>query len=194
VRVFDNGAPSLSTTQSFTVTVSEVNLSPSLALIADYSIRRNRLLTFTNAASDSDLPAQNLTFSLEGTAPSGVAIGPASGVFTWTPTASQAPTTNTLTVRVTDNGTPTLHADRSFTIVVTVPPSPAITLTDNGDDTVTLEWVPTVGETYQVQYQENLGSGPWTNLGSTITGNPPRLSVTDLLGNTQRFYRVLVVE
>jgi hypothetical protein len=49
-------------------------------------------LTFTNTATDADLPAQNLTFSLDAGAPDGAEIDPETGVFTWTPTPAQSPT------------------------------------------------------------------------------------------------------
>jgi hypothetical protein len=63
-----------------------------------------------------------LTFSLDGSVPSGASIGPATGLFTWTPTAAQTPSTNAFTVRVTDNGAPPLSATRSFTVFVVGPP------------------------------------------------------------------------
>jgi hypothetical protein len=46
--------------------------------------------TFTATATDPDLPAQTLTFSLVG-APAGAAIDSSSGVFSWTPTEAQGP-------------------------------------------------------------------------------------------------------
>ena len=48
--------------------------------------------TFTAAATDVDVPAQTLTFSLVG-APAGAAIDSDTGVFTWTPTERRAPAT-----------------------------------------------------------------------------------------------------
>jgi hypothetical protein len=68
--------------------------------------------------SDIDVPAQALTYSLVGTVPSGAAINPSSGVYSWTPTAGQAGQTYTFTVRVSDDGTPSLHADQQFTVGV----------------------------------------------------------------------------
>ncbi len=47
------------------------------------------------------VPAQTLTFSLP-IAPPGAAIGPATGVFTWTPGEVDGPGTYAVTVRVTD--------------------------------------------------------------------------------------------
>ena len=47
-------------------------------------------------------------------------------MFTWTPTAAQAPSTNTITVIVTDNGVPQLSATNSFTVVVYRPNTPPV--------------------------------------------------------------------
>jgi hypothetical protein len=46
--------------------------------------------TFTATATDSDLPAQALTFSLV-SAPPGAAIDASTGAFSWTPTEAQGP-------------------------------------------------------------------------------------------------------
>ena len=64
-------------------------------------------------------------------APSGVSLNPTTGVLTWTPSELQAPSTNTLTVRVTDNGVPPQSATNSFKVIVnevnTAPVLPLIT-------------------------------------------------------------------
>jgi len=68
--------------------------------------------------SDADLPAQGLTYSLVGTLPSVATINPTSGAFSWPPTAAQAGQIYTITVRVTDDGSPAPHADQQFTVGV----------------------------------------------------------------------------
>ena len=64
-------------------------------------------LGFTATATDTDLPANTLTFSLaDGTAgsvPAGAAIT-AGGVFSWTPGEAQGPGSYTFDVVVTDDG------------------------------------------------------------------------------------------
>ena len=63
-------------------------------------------ISFTATATDSDIPANTLTFSLEdGTdpVPAGASIDPVSGAFTWTPTETQGPGSYTFNIRVTDN-------------------------------------------------------------------------------------------
>lgn len=118
IRVTDNGVPSLGSTQTFKVVVSEKNETPVFATIETQYISEEIDFMITNVVSDSDLPANILTFNLEPGAPEGVTINPTNGVLTWTPSEIQGPSTNTITVRVTDDGSPTLNATNRFTIVV----------------------------------------------------------------------------
>src|SRR5207244_205532 len=111
------GVPSLSDTRSFTVVVNEVNIAPLLLPIADQTIAEGSTLTVTLIASDWDVPSNVLSYSLV-TGPVGASVGASTGVFTWTPSAAQGPSTNVVTVRVTDNGTPPLSDTKSFTVVV----------------------------------------------------------------------------
>lgn len=70
--------------ETITVTVNEVNTAPVMDAITAKTVNVNELLSFTATASDADLPANTLTFSLENNLPAGAAISP-SGSFTWTP-------------------------------------------------------------------------------------------------------------
>jgi len=116
-RVTDNGAPSLNATAELTVIVNEVNRAPEIVALADRIINEGTRLTFSASGSDSDLPSNALTFRLAAGAPVGATITPA-GVFTWTPTALQGPSTNRIEVVATDNGSPNLNATTAFTVVV----------------------------------------------------------------------------
>src|SRR5207249_3637188 len=115
-RVVDNGSPPLSATNSFTVTVNEVNSAPALPLQANFTIAAQTTLTVTNTATDSDIPANTLSYSLL-SAPANAAIS-GNGVITWTPTSAQDRSTNVFTTRVADNGSPPLSATNTFTVFV----------------------------------------------------------------------------
>src|SRR5205814_2559793 len=65
-------------TNSFTVTVTEVNLAPVLSVPADQTIDEQTTLSVSASATDADLPANTLTFALV-SAPLGMSINPASG-------------------------------------------------------------------------------------------------------------------
>ncbi|MFC1793816.1 cadherin-like domain-containing protein, partial [Planctomycetota bacterium] len=120
VRVTDDGTPNLYDQETITITVNEVNTAPVLAAIGDQAVDEGSLLTFTAVATDSDIPANVLTFSLIG-APSGAVIDSVTGVFTWTPGEEQGPGSYPVTVRVTDDGTPNLYNEETITITVNLP-------------------------------------------------------------------------
>src|SRR2546426_1098822 len=82
VSVTDDGSPSLSVTDSFTVVVNEVNSAPVLTVPADQVVAELSTLVVGNTATDSDVPAGTLTFSLV-VAPSGMSLDASSGVITW---------------------------------------------------------------------------------------------------------------
>ncbi len=116
VIVSDNGAPSLTDSETITVMVSEVNQSPILASIGNQSIAELSTLSFTALATDADLPAQNLTFTLLG-APTGATISTV-GAFSWTPSEVQGPGSYTFDVIVSDNSAPSLTDSETITVTV----------------------------------------------------------------------------
>jgi hypothetical protein len=118
IIVRDNGTPSLSDTNSFVVVVTLTNRAPVLAPISNHSANVLLSLVVSNTATDPDLPAQTLTYSLDPGAPRGSTIDPVTGLFTWTPPRTYARTTNSITVRVTDNGVPPLSDAKSFIVSV----------------------------------------------------------------------------
>lgn len=97
-------------------TVKEVNDAPVLTLIGIRSVDELFPWTATLTASDSDLPAQTLTYSLVN-GPAGLAVA-GNGVMSWTPTEAQGPGLYLATVRVTDNGQPPQSDTQQFTLVV----------------------------------------------------------------------------
>jgi hypothetical protein len=119
-QVCDNGttngaADPKCTTGTVNVTVNPVNDAPTLNAIANQTVYVGSTLSFTAVGSDIDLPAQTLTYSLTGAVPAGASINPATGAFSWTPTAAQGGQIYTITVRVSDDGSPSLYAERQFT-------------------------------------------------------------------------------
>nr|MBA4150586.1 putative Ig domain-containing protein [Verrucomicrobiota bacterium] len=111
------GSPSSNAQQTITVTVNEVNAAPVLAVIANQTINELTALNVTVVATDSDGPANTITYSLLN-APSGMTINPSSGALSWTPTELQGPDVVQVTVRAADNGVPSLNASRTFTVTV----------------------------------------------------------------------------
>ncbi len=128
IRATDNGAPALSGAVSTTITVNEVNAVPALAAIGSKTVNELATLTFTATATDADVPANTVAYSLDAGAPTGTAIGATTGAFSWTPTEAQGPGSFPITIRATDNGTPALSDFEGITVTVNeVNVAPALT-------------------------------------------------------------------
>jgi large repetitive protein len=80
-------------------------------------VNEGSLLTFDATATDSDIPANTLTYSLDAGAPAGATINSSTGVFTWTPTNGPSQSAS-ITVRVTDNGTSALSDFKTINVTV----------------------------------------------------------------------------
>src|SRR4030095_6241227 len=87
-----------------------------LATPSNQTVAPGTSLVITNSAIDSDIPANNIFYSLL-SPPAGAAISP-SGVMTWTPSTAQNRTTNLFRTVVTDDGSPPLSTTNSFAIIV----------------------------------------------------------------------------
>jgi PKD repeat protein len=88
--------------EDVSVTVNEVNVAPVLSAIGAKSGDELTLIAFTATATDDDVPAQTLTFSLSGSVPSGASIDSSTGIFSWTPTEAQGPGVYTIRIIVSD--------------------------------------------------------------------------------------------
>jgi hypothetical protein len=116
VRVGDGVA---NTDRPVTLRVTEVNAAPVLSNVpSSATIPELQPYTFDADATDGDIPAQTLTFSLVG-APTGAGINATSGVFSWTPSEAQGPGDYAFTVRVGDG---VANTDRPVTLRVTEVP------------------------------------------------------------------------
>jgi hypothetical protein len=93
------------------------NTPPVLTLIPDQTINEGRRLMLRATATDIDVPAQTLTFSLDPGAPAGALIG-SDGEFRWTPTEAQGPGSYSIRVRVTDSGSPPRSDTKTFAVTV----------------------------------------------------------------------------
>lgn len=192
VFVTDNGEPSLSATQTFTIVVMETNRPPLLVGIPDYKLHAGTALVFTNFATDPDVPTNALTFSLDAGAPAGATVGAADGQFLWAPGDADANTVKSISVRVTDDGQPPLSDVRTF--LVTIVSRPEITGVYLTNETVSVVWNSLAGQRYRLQYKTSLDAATWVDVLPEQVADGPTLSQTngfDRFGT--RLYRVLVV-
>jgi len=114
----DSGSPALSATGLVTVVVNEVNQAPFITPAGPFTIREGVQFAYVFTAVDPDLPTNSIRWSLGAGAPTGTAIGTNTGVFTWTPTPLQGPSTNSIQIIATDSGQPALAASRFVTVIV----------------------------------------------------------------------------
>ena len=142
-------------------------------------------------ATDSDSPAQTLTYSLLA-GPGSASVNPSTGTLTWRPTVAQAKSTNAVQVVVTDNGTPSMSATNSFTVVVNPVIAASLgTATYSGSQFSLTVSGGTAGPDYILQGSTNLFD--WVDL---LTNSSPALPFTLQDTNTSafpaRFYRVRI--
>jgi hypothetical protein len=164
------------------------NHAPVLVTAANQTIYAGAVLTATNSAYDADVPAQSLTFALGPQAPPGVSINATNGVLTWNPGMGSANTTNTVSVRVCDDGAPSLSVTNTFTVAVLPPLAIGSITSSNG--AITLSWRSISGRTYRVEYKNNLSDPMWSALPPDVTATGPSASRTDAASAPQRFYRL----
>lgn len=197
IRVTDNGTPPLADSESITVVVTEVNSAPSLTALSDHTVTAGATVSFTATATDSDLPANSVTYSLGSGAPAGAAIDPVTGSFGWTPSSAQAPSTNQVTVIVNDNGSPALTDSKTFQIVVNSASQSTFRITEIVPTKVglVLTWSAQPGKTYRVECKQDLAQPAWTFLGEiTATGDTASLTNPAPSEALQRYYRVLQMD
>ncbi len=187
VSVSDNGSPNLTDSKTFQVTVNEVNSAPVLGSTTDRTIHAGTTLVLTNSASDADLPTNGLGFSLL-TAPATATINSASGLFSWTPTDLDADSTNTVTIRLADNGAPVMVDTETFLIHVVARPQQSITRLGTN---VQISWNSIVGQQYQLQVATNLNGTGWTML-NQLTAVGSTTMTTNTAAQDERYYRVFV--
>jgi hypothetical protein len=121
--------------------------------------------------------------------PAYASLNSANGIFTWRPHVSQANTTNTVTVRVADNGTPSLSATNTFKVTVNPLAQPVVNSIVPGAGQVSLVVTGAYGPDYTVLTSTDLTT--WQVL---LTTNSPTSPVSLLDTNAPvdaaRFYRI----
>ncbi|HQL80272.1 MAG TPA: immunoglobulin domain-containing protein, partial [Verrucomicrobiota bacterium] len=175
--------------------VLTVNNPPIMAAIPDRTIHAGSTVVISTSVTHPDLD-QTLLFTLEPGAPAEATLDTATGVFRWTATDGSLNTTNPVTIRVSDNGTPSLSDAKSFSIAVVA--RPTILSATIAGDFITLTWNSVPGQVYRVQYKLNLTDAEWTVLADP-TATDWTASVADGVISYEgpiprRFFRVQVLD
>ena len=162
-------------------------------------------LVVTNAATDADVPAQTLTYTLLNP-PVGAVINPTNGLITWTPSLAQAGTSNSITTVVTDSGTPNLSATNSFAVLVNpIPVISSVTYISSGTTNGFLvKWYAPTNDQFKVQWTTNLAPVNWQTFSNLVTYTGPATPTNGLFTffddgsqtggpSAMRFYRLLLL-
>jgi hypothetical protein len=169
------------------------NTPPVLAAISNQTVNVGQTTAFTASATDTNQPLQTLTFSLF-SAPTNdtlTQINNTNATFNWRPLVTQANTTNVFTVKVADNGTPSLSATQSFTVTVNPLTPPAVSSATWSSGRFNLQVSGQAGPDYAVQVSTNLVD--WSTL--WITNSPPmpfQWVDTNAGAPPMQFYRIKV--
>jgi len=170
-----------------------MNHPPAIANTTNaYSILAGRTLMITNTATDPDVPAQSLTWSLL-TAPPGTTIDSTNGIVSWRPSVSQSPSTNTTAIRVADNGTPGMTTTQNIEIIVGRPHHPSLTTLEQSAGIFKMMVSGDSGPDYIVQTCTNLANSSWIPVFTNLSASPP-FEWTDPVPAIEpaRYYRALL--
>ena len=82
----------------------------------------------------------------------------------------------------------------SSNAVLAVVPAPVVQSVSVVPGGVTLTWSAVAGQTYRLQYKDDLNSTTWNTISPDVTATSPAITITNApINSMQRFYRVLLV-
>jgi hypothetical protein len=166
------------------------NTAPTLAPISDQTVNVGQAVAFTASGNDTDIPAQTLTYSLL-SGPTNVTLDSATEAFFLRPLVTQSGSTNNISIRVADNGSPSLSATQNFTVTVHALQPPLVTYVAETNGSFVLNVNGQAGPDYALQTSTNLLD--WDLIFTTNSPSMPfAVSDVDTPQFPLRFYRILV--
>lgn len=188
VTATDNGWPHLTTTQSLFLIVQEVNRAPQVLPANAVETFAGSITTVHVPATDPDVPANALRYSLEAGAPAGARIDTNLGAVTWMPTEFDAGYPVAIPVLVTDNGVPPLS---STGLAVFNVASPGSVLALGVNLPSSLVWEGVSGSSYRVEFADDMDEAPWQFLtNQSAASNGLQVILAPASTNASRFYRL----
>jgi len=181
----------ISHTQTIALTLTgPTNAPPVLAAITNRTVNVGQAVAFTASATDTNQPPQTLTFALLAGATNATLnqISNTNANFSFRPLVTQASSTNNFTLKVSDNGTPSLSATQSFSVVVNPLSAAGVSNVSLTGRKISFNVSGQSGPDYAIEISTNLAQ--WSNV--FITNSPVLpFTWTDATTNApQRFYRV----
>jgi beta-galactosidase len=189
----NNGLLCTSLVDNVSSTFLPSNTAPTLAAIPNQTVNVGQVAAATAGATDAGAPPPVLTFGLL-KAPANASLTKTSSTnaaFNWRPWVGNGDSTNLITLKVTDNGSPSLSATQSFLVTVNPLAPPFITAPAWSNGLFSLLVSGQSGPDYAVQATTNLVN--WNTL--WITNSPPMpfgWVDTNTAAFPRRFYRVSV--
>ena len=180
----------ISHTTTIALTLNAITLSntpPTLAPIANQTVNVGQTVAFTASATDTNQPPQTLTFALLA-GPTNATLNTNSGAFSFRPLVTQANSTNNFTLKVSDNGTPSLSATQSFSVVVNPLSAPGISNVSVAGGQFRFSVSGQSGPDYAIETSTNL-----TEWSTVFITNSPALPFVWTDTNSalpRRFYRI----
>ncbi len=167
------------------------NTPPVLASLGNQIVNVGQTVTQMVEVTDTNIPPPMLTFSLLNAPASATLLKTAneSAAFTWRPGVPDADTTNSILLKVADNGLPVLSATQNFLITVNPLARPSLSSFGLTNDQFTFQLNGQVGPDLEVQVSTNLFD--WSNL---FIANSPAMpwtwTDTNQILLPARFYRI----
>jgi hypothetical protein len=164
------------------IVVREVNVAPQFSALGPKAVRPGSDWSLQLSASDSDLPAQVLSYKLV-SGPSGMLVG-TNGMLSWKPTVSQVGV-HPVTVSVSDGVT---SVDGAFSMTVADQIEPRLELIVGAEQSMTLRVYGLAGFRHQVEVSQSLG-GLWSapsglpEIGTLGFQNPVEVPLKSLTGD-----------
>ncbi|MBL9135406.1 MAG: putative Ig domain-containing protein [Verrucomicrobiales bacterium] len=190
VAVKADASPLLIATTSFKVRVEETNAAPILESIPPISAVENEIIHFTAVGMDpDDVPSNALAYFAEDL-PTGAQLDPATGRFSWTPTASQVGE-HTLRIVVRDDGIPTLSASRTVLIRVQAGTPPRLESVDRVGGQLRFRWSTRSGTRYRVQAADSLVPATWQDVREVIATGDHAEYTESFEDASHRYFRVV---
>ena len=167
--------------------VTPANTPPILAPISNQSVNVGQIVAFTASATDPDQPPQTLSFTLLAGA-TNATLNTSSGAFSFRPLVMQANSTNNFSLKVSDNGTPSLSSTQSFSVAVNPLSAPGLSNVAVGGGRLSFSISGQSGPDYAVETSTNLRQ--WSAVFATNSPTLPFLWTDTNSIVPQRFYRV----
>jgi hypothetical protein len=181
----------LSHTTTIALTLNSLippNTPPTLAPIASQTVNVGQTVAFTASATDTDQPPQTLTFALLAGA-ANATLNTNSGAFSFRPLVTQANSTNNFTLKVADNGTPSLSAMQTFSVIVNPLSAPGISNISLAGGQFSFKVNGQSGPDFAIEASTNLTQ--WNSVFVTNSPFPPFVWMdTNSPAAPQLFYRV----